>query len=316
MSSSPRCRAARAAGRPPRHAHRRGEREDEARARRRGRRGRRRVRRSRAGRRSGSSSSPAIAARRSGSTRCRARHRSHRCRGARRVPTLIVLDNLEHLPSSFADVAALLDAAPELRILATSRVPLRIAPSTSTASRRCRCPQHGVETAPSDLVDSRRAALRRRAQRRIRSSSHEANASARRRICRALDGLPLAIELAAARVRVLGAEGTAKRLGDALALLTRGRATCRSASARSRDDRLELRPARAARHGTFGSSWRICRRRDPRGAGGGRRPGHRRARPRGRSSSTQASCGRPGRLRRAALRDAGDDPRVRMRRPS
>jgi predicted ATPase len=43
------------------------------------------------------------------------------------------------------------------------------------------------------------------------------NSDAVARICRALDGLPLAIELAAARVRVLGPEGTAKRLGDPVA---------------------------------------------------------------------------------------------------
>ena len=49
----------------------------------------------------------------------------------------------------------------------------------------------------------------------------DANANAVARICRALDGLPLAIELAAARVRVLGPEGTAKRLGERLSLLTR-----------------------------------------------------------------------------------------------
>ena len=49
----------------------------------------------------------------------------------------------------------------------------------------------------------------------------EGNAQAVARICRALDGLPLAIELAAARVRVLGPEGTANRLGQSLALLTR-----------------------------------------------------------------------------------------------
>ena len=50
----------------------------------------------------------------------------------------------------------------------------------------------------------------------------EANAAAIARICRALEGLPLALELAAARVRLLGAEGTADRLGDMLGLLSRG----------------------------------------------------------------------------------------------
>jgi len=49
-----------------------------------------------------------------------------------------------------------------------------------------------------------------------------ANAAAVARICQALEGLPLALELAAARVRLLGAEGTADRLGDMLGLLSRG----------------------------------------------------------------------------------------------
>ncbi len=57
----------------------------------------------------------------------------------------------------------------------------------------------------------------------IRSSRSPTRTRARSsRICRALDGLPLALELAAARVRTLGAEGTAARLGERLSLLSRG----------------------------------------------------------------------------------------------
>src|SRR6185503_8539584 len=50
----------------------------------------------------------------------------------------------------------------------------------------------------------------------------DANATAVARVCRALDGLPLAVELAAARVRTLGPHGTADRLGERLSLLSRG----------------------------------------------------------------------------------------------
>ena len=55
--------------------------------------------------------------------------------------TLLIVDNLEHLPSSFSEIAGLLDVAPELRLLATSRVPLRSLPSTSTECRLCRYPR-------------------------------------------------------------------------------------------------------------------------------------------------------------------------------
>ena len=57
---------------------------------------------------------------------------------------------------------------------------------------------------------------------RSRLHGHGQNAGAIARICQALDGLPLALELAAARMRTLGAEGTAARLGERLSLLSRG----------------------------------------------------------------------------------------------
>jgi tetratricopeptide (TPR) repeat protein len=72
----------------------------------------------------------------------------------------------------------------------------------------------------------RSAAARLYAERARRSvpdfAITQQNAVAIAQICRALDGLPLALELAAARVRMLGAEGTAERLGDMLGLLSRG----------------------------------------------------------------------------------------------
>ena len=135
---------------------------------------------------------------------------------------LLLLDNLEHLPDAFPLVADLLAAAPAQSILATSRVPLRLA-----TEHEYRVPP--LPTPPLGAVDP--AALGNVASVRLYCERARSalpafelvgeNSDAVVRICRALDGLPLAIELAAARVRVLGPEGTAKRLGETLALLTR-----------------------------------------------------------------------------------------------
>ncbi len=139
-----------------------------------------------------------------------------------RSRALVVVDNLEHLPDAFVDVAAALDAAPPLQILATSRVPLRL-----SVEHEYRVPPLAVpdSTSAETAAISSAAAVRLYAERAREVVPDfevtEANAESIARITRALDGLPLAIELAAARVRVLGVEGTAKRLGEALALLTR-----------------------------------------------------------------------------------------------
>ncbi len=136
-------------------------------------------------------------------------------------PPILVLDNLEHLPESFADVARLLEVAPRLRILATSRVPLRLTHEHEYRVPPLGVPQLGVETAAEAESDAVRLYVERARTELPDFALTDANANAVARICRALDGLPLAIELAAARVRVLGPEGTAKRLGERLSLLTR-----------------------------------------------------------------------------------------------
>ncbi len=136
-------------------------------------------------------------------------------------PPLLVLDNLEHLPEAFADVARLLETAPELRILATSRTPLRIEAEREYRVPPLAVPELGVETAAEADSDAVRLYVERARVELPDFELTDANANAVARICRALDGLPLAIELAAARVRVLGPEGTAKRLGERLSLLTR-----------------------------------------------------------------------------------------------
>ena len=141
---------------------------------------------------------------------------------AARAPTVVLVDNLEHLPHAFTDVAELLRAAPTLKILATSRVPLHIA-----AEREYRVPPLDVPDLGETKLDAIAAApavrlyVERAAQVAPDFELTDENALAVVRITRALDGLPLAIELAAARVRVLGVEGTIDRLGEALSLLRR-----------------------------------------------------------------------------------------------
>ena len=137
-------------------------------------------------------------------------------------PTLVLVDNLEHLPGSFADLAGLLEAAPALRMLATSRVPLRIAPEHEYRVPTLRVPEPGAASLEEiSSVAAVRLYVERAQQAVSGFAPSDANADSLVRITRALDGLPLAIELAAARVRVLGVEGTAKRLGEALAFLVR-----------------------------------------------------------------------------------------------
>ncbi len=134
---------------------------------------------------------------------------------------LLVLDNLEHLAGAFGTVADILDAAPALTILATSRVPLRISVEQEFRVPPLGLPEAGSESARAADSDAVRLYVERARAELPDFSLTDANAGAVVRICRALDGLPLAIELAAARVRVLGPDGTAKRLGERLALLTR-----------------------------------------------------------------------------------------------
>ena len=137
-------------------------------------------------------------------------------------PPLVVLDNLEHLPGAHPLVAELLAASPGLRVLATSRSPLRLATEHEYRVPALHVPDQGASTASEIAdVDSVRLYIERVKALVPTFGLSDENTPAITRICRALDGLPLAIELAAARVRVLGPEGTANRLGERLGLLAR-----------------------------------------------------------------------------------------------
>jgi non-specific serine/threonine protein kinase len=140
---------------------------------------------------------------------------------------LLVLDNCEHLLPACAELAAtLLRAAPHLEVLATSREPLGIHGETLW-----QVPPLSLPAAESDGVGGSDAARlfieRLRLQRPdlVMTDADEAFVAA---ICRQLDGIPLAIELAAARVNVLSIGQIAERLHDRFRLLTSGGRTTRS----------------------------------------------------------------------------------------
>ncbi|MGZ4315922.1 MAG: BTAD domain-containing putative transcriptional regulator [Gaiellaceae bacterium] len=135
---------------------------------------------------------------------------------------LLVLDNFERLLDAAPFVADLLAAAPRLRVLATSRTPLKL-----SGEHEYQVPPLAVPDASSDLEALARndsvAMFAARASALSRDFVlTDENAEALATICRRLDGLPLALELAAARVNLLSVEQIVGRLDRPLELLTGG----------------------------------------------------------------------------------------------
>ena len=138
---------------------------------------------------------------------------------------LIMIDNCEHLVAACAALCQrLLAACPELRIVATSQEPLRIPQEAVWQVAPLAVPPSDGPRDAADLASFEAAQLfaDRAAAARSGFAITERNAMAVAAICRALDGVPLAIELAAARVTVLSAEQIAARLGDRFTLLGAG----------------------------------------------------------------------------------------------
>jgi predicted ATPase/DNA-binding CsgD family transcriptional regulator len=146
---------------------------------------------------------------------------------------LLALDNCEHLIDGAARLCQrLLASSPGLRVIATSREPLRVAAEVVYQVPPLWIPPPGVID-PAEL--SRYEAVQLFTDRAAAAvpgfAVGAANAAAVAALCRALDGVPLAVELAAAWVRALSVEQIAGRLGDRFHLLTSGD---RAAPARQR----------------------------------------------------------------------------------
>ena len=138
---------------------------------------------------------------------------------------LLVLDNCEHLVDQAAKLAVqLLKAAPELRILVTSREPLMLAGEVVWAVPPLELPDPAASYEPAAVA--RFSAVQLFVMRASASAPgfrlDEGNAQAVAGLCRRLDGIPLALELAATRVRTLGVHELLARLDDRFRLLVAG----------------------------------------------------------------------------------------------
>jgi predicted ATPase/class 3 adenylate cyclase len=123
---------------------------------------------------------------------------------------LLVLDNFEHVMSATGDVGAILRASPDTRVVVTSRSPLRIAGEQEY-------PVRPLETAASGATESVELFVER--ARRVRPAFElGTDAAVVAEICELLDGLPLGIELAAARTSLLPLAAIRERLGARLPL--------------------------------------------------------------------------------------------------
>jgi predicted ATPase/DNA-binding winged helix-turn-helix (wHTH) protein len=142
------------------------------------------------------------------------------CQTLQKVPILLILDCAEHLSASFATpLADLISQTQGVRALVTSQAPLGIAGETVYRLSALPFPdpaaaQPGAERYAAVALFAQRAAA---ADRRFELSA--ANTAIVAKICRRLDGIPLALELAAARVPALGLAALLERLDDRFRLL-------------------------------------------------------------------------------------------------
>jgi predicted ATPase/transcriptional regulator with XRE-family HTH domain len=137
---------------------------------------------------------------------------------------LLVLDNFEHLLAAAPLVAELLTGCPSLHLLITSRSPLHVQWEQQFAVPPLALPEteHGTTPAAALQSDAVRLFVERAKAVRPSFGLNETTAADIARICQRLDGLPLAIELAAARSRILPPRALLARLEQRLPLLTGG----------------------------------------------------------------------------------------------
>jgi non-specific serine/threonine protein kinase len=146
----------------------------------------------------------------------------------RRQQMLLVLDNCEHLVAACAVLAdTLLRTCPQLEILATSREALGLAGETTWSVPSLAVPADAPRASADNVAALGQCEAVRLFVERARTADPSFtltahNAGAVGQVCRRLDGIPLALELAAARVRALPVEQLAARLDDRFLLLTAG----------------------------------------------------------------------------------------------
>jgi non-specific serine/threonine protein kinase len=143
---------------------------------------------------------------------------------------VLVLDNCEHVALEAAQlIEALLGSCPTLRILATSREPLRLGGETIYMVPSLTHPESHAAPALRDVLEYEAIRLFSDRASSVLPGFNvvEQNMGTVIRICQRLDGIPLAVELAAARLRGLSLEQIASRLDDTLRLLTSGQRTAR-----------------------------------------------------------------------------------------
>jgi predicted ATPase/class 3 adenylate cyclase len=145
----------------------------------------------------------------------------------RHKETLLLLDNTEHLILASAELAEhLLAACPQVKVLVTSREALSIDGEATFQVPSLSLPAAGVARAAElETAEAARLFLERARAVHPDFKLTAGNVTAVAEIVRRLDGIPLALELAAARLKVMPAEGIAARLNDRFRLLVGGRRT-------------------------------------------------------------------------------------------
>jgi predicted ATPase len=146
---------------------------------------------------------------------------AHLIEALRRRELLLILDNLEQLLAEAALLARLLAAAPALRLLVTSRVPLRLYGEHTFRVPPLHTSAHNSPTAEPDSEAEQLFLARAHAARPTFAPALD-DFAAIAAICRSLDGLPLAIELAAARIRLYSPQDLLPLLRSRLTLLRGG----------------------------------------------------------------------------------------------
>ena len=139
--------------------------------------------------------------------------------------TLLLIDNCEHVVATLAGlVARLLAACPALQVLATSRAPLHVRGEQEVPVEPLSIPPPDAQSSVEAIAESDAIRLFVERARAVRPGFHleEANAGTVAAVCRHLDGLPLAIELAAARMKLLSVDVLLAQMSHRLRVLNGG----------------------------------------------------------------------------------------------